>query len=50
LEVDGGHGNGGGFSGAEEGLYRLSSVGEEVTILYICYAFFVCYELSPLFL
>ncbi|KAK1667299.1 hypothetical protein QYE76_055458 [Lolium multiflorum] len=30
LEVDGGHGNGGGFSGAEEGLYRLSSVGEEI--------------------
>jgi DNA topoisomerase 2-associated protein PAT1 len=37
LEVDGGHGNGGGFSGAEEGLYRLSSVGEEVRILRICY-------------
>lgn len=30
LEVDGGHANGGGFSGAEEGLYRLSSVGEEI--------------------
>uniref|UniRef100_A0ACD5VRA9 Uncharacterized protein n=1 Tax=Avena sativa TaxID=4498 RepID=A0ACD5VRA9_AVESA len=31
LEVDGAHGNGGGFSGgAEEGLYRLSSVGEEI--------------------
>ncbi|KAI4964392.1 hypothetical protein ZWY2020_005861 [Hordeum vulgare] len=30
LEVDGGHGNGGGFSGAENGLYRLSSVGEEI--------------------
>uniref|UniRef100_A0A453FLE5 Uncharacterized protein n=2 Tax=Aegilops tauschii subsp. strangulata TaxID=200361 RepID=A0A453FLE5_AEGTS len=33
LEADGGHGNGGGFSGPEDGgLYRLSSVGEEVLI------------------
>ncbi|KAM3332776.1 hypothetical protein ACQJBY_028117 [Aegilops geniculata] len=31
LEADGGHGNGGGFSGPEDGgLYRLSSVGEEI--------------------
>ncbi|TVU34989.1 hypothetical protein EJB05_16849 [Eragrostis curvula] len=30
LEDGGGDGNGGGFSGAEEGLYRLSSVGEEI--------------------
>ncbi|CAM0882878.1 unnamed protein product [Alopecurus aequalis] len=30
LEVDGGHGNGGGFNGPEDGLYRLSSVGEEI--------------------
>ncbi|KAG2591960.1 protein PAT1 homolog 1-like isoform X1 [Panicum virgatum] len=30
LEDAGGDGNGGGFGGPEEGLYRLSSVGEEV--------------------
>ncbi|GJM93015.1 hypothetical protein PR202_ga09530 [Eleusine coracana subsp. coracana] len=30
LEDGSGDGNGGGFSGQEEGLYRLSSVGEEV--------------------
>ncbi|KAG2601000.1 hypothetical protein PVAP13_5KG562707 [Panicum virgatum] len=30
LENAGGDGNGGGFGGPEEGLYRLSSVGEEV--------------------
>ncbi|KAL6616125.1 hypothetical protein ACP70R_038395 [Stipagrostis hirtigluma subsp. patula] len=29
----GGDGNGGGFSGPEEGLYRLSSVGEEIDTL-----------------
>ncbi|KQK09943.1 protein PAT1 homolog 1 [Brachypodium distachyon] len=33
LEVDGGDVNGGGFSGAEDGLYRLSSVGEEIESL-----------------
>ena len=32
LEDAGGDGNGGGFGGPEEGLYRLSSVGEEVRI------------------
>jgi hypothetical protein len=32
LEDGGGDGNGGGFSGPEDGLYRLSSVGEEVRI------------------
>jgi hypothetical protein len=30
LEDGGGDGNGGGFSGPEDGLYRLSSVGEEI--------------------
>ncbi|XP_062222572.1 protein PAT1 homolog 1-like [Phragmites australis] len=30
LEDGGGDGNGGGFSGPEEGLYRLPSVGEEI--------------------
>lgn len=30
LEDANGDGNGGGFGGPEEGLYRLSSVGEEV--------------------
>ena len=32
MENAGGDGNGGGFGGPEEGLYRLSSVGEEVRI------------------
>lgn len=33
LEEAGSDGNGGGFSGPDEGLYRLNSVGDEVQIL-----------------
>lgn len=48
LEDGGGDGNGGGFSGQEEGLYRLSSVGEEVGIPEPSHprSGYVCYKLS----